>query len=48
VPVWPAARILLLDQRLWPEFVAFDPGYEFFQRNATARTIPILILDPRS
>ena len=33
--------------RLWPEFVAFYPGYEFFQRNAKARKIPIVILDPR-
>jgi deazaflavin-dependent oxidoreductase (nitroreductase family) len=34
--------------RLWPEFVAFYPGYEFFQRNARGRKIPIVILDPRS
>jgi deazaflavin-dependent oxidoreductase (nitroreductase family) len=33
--------------RLWPQFVAFYPGYEFFQRNAKRRTIPIVILDPR-
>jgi len=33
--------------RLWPEFVAFYPGYEFFQRNAKGRKIPIVILDPR-
>ncbi len=30
---------------LWPRFVAFYPGYEFFQRLATGRTIPIVILD---
>ena len=33
--------------RLWPEFVAFYPGYDFFQRNAKGRTIPIVILEPR-
>jgi F420H(2)-dependent quinone reductase len=33
--------------RLWPQFVAFYPGYEFFQRNAKGRKIPIVILDPR-
>jgi deazaflavin-dependent oxidoreductase (nitroreductase family) len=33
--------------RLWPQFVAFYPGYEFFQRNANGRKIPIVILDPR-
>src|ERR1022692_435347 len=32
--------------RLWPQFVAFYPGYEFFQRNANGRKIPIVILDP--
>ena len=34
-------------ERLWPKFVAFYPGYEFFQRNAKGRKIPIVILDPR-
>lgn len=33
--------------RLWPEFVAFYPGYEFFQRNAKGRKIPIVVLEPR-
>jgi deazaflavin-dependent oxidoreductase (nitroreductase family) len=33
--------------RLWPEFVAFYPGYDFFQRNAKGRKIPIVILDSR-
>jgi deazaflavin-dependent oxidoreductase (nitroreductase family) len=32
---------------LWPKFVAFYPGYEFFQRNVRNRTIPIVILEPR-
>jgi deazaflavin-dependent oxidoreductase (nitroreductase family) len=35
-------------QRLWPNFVAFYPGYEFFERNAKGRKIPVVILDPRS
>jgi deazaflavin-dependent oxidoreductase (nitroreductase family) len=33
--------------RLWPEFVAFYPGYEFFQSNAKGRQIPLVVLDPR-
>jgi deazaflavin-dependent oxidoreductase (nitroreductase family) len=33
--------------RLWPKFVAFYPGCDFFQRNAKGRKIPIVILDPR-
>ncbi|MEA2315095.1 MAG: hypothetical protein QOI03_1787 [Solirubrobacteraceae bacterium] len=33
--------------RLWPKFVAFYPGYEFYQRNAGGRKIPIVILEPR-
>ena len=33
--------------RLWPEFVAFYPGYDFFQSTAKGRKIPIVILDPR-
>lgn len=34
--------------RLWPEFVAFYPGYEFFRRHAKEyRDIPIVILEPR-
>jgi deazaflavin-dependent oxidoreductase (nitroreductase family) len=32
---------------LWPKFVTAYPGYEFFQRNAGVRKIPIMILDPR-
>lgn len=35
-------------QRLWPNFVAFYPGYEFFERNAKGRKIPVVILDPRT
>jgi len=33
--------------RLWPKFVAFYPGYEFFQSHAKGRKIPIVIFDPR-
>lgn len=33
--------------RLWPEFVSFFPGYEFYARNAVNRTIPIVMLEPR-
>jgi deazaflavin-dependent oxidoreductase (nitroreductase family) len=31
--------------RVWPQFVAF--GYDFYQRLATGRTIPVVILEPR-
>lgn len=34
-------------RRLWPEFVAFYPGYEFFREGAGDREIPIVILEPR-
>ncbi len=33
--------------RLWPKFVGFYPGYDFYERNAKGRKIPIVILDPR-
>jgi F420H(2)-dependent quinone reductase len=33
--------------RLWPMFVAFYPGYDFFQSIARGRKIPIVFLDPR-
>jgi deazaflavin-dependent oxidoreductase (nitroreductase family) len=33
--------------RLWPEFVAPYPGYDFLQRLAQRRKIPVVILDPR-
>lgn len=32
---------------LWPKFVAAVPDYEFYQRHAGRRTIPIVILEPR-
>lgn len=34
-------------ERLWPMFVAFYPGYEFYRQHAQARKIPIVILEPR-
>ncbi len=34
-------------ERLWPEFVAFFPGYDFYRRHAGDRQIPIVLLDPR-
>jgi F420H(2)-dependent quinone reductase len=33
--------------RLWPKFVAFYPDYEFLQRIAKPRGIPVIVLDPR-
>jgi deazaflavin-dependent oxidoreductase (nitroreductase family) len=33
--------------RLWPQFVAFYPGYEFFRTHAGDRRIPIVMLEPR-
>ena len=33
--------------RLWPRFLEFYPGYDFFQHLAKGRKIPIVILDPR-
>jgi deazaflavin-dependent oxidoreductase (nitroreductase family) len=33
--------------RLWREMVAMFPGYDFYERNAKGRTIPVVILDPR-
>ncbi len=32
--------------RLWPKFVAMCPDYEFWQRLAKPRQIPVLILEP--
>ena len=42
------ARVATDDERdrLWPEFVAFCPDYEFWQQLANPRQIPILILEP--
>jgi len=43
------ARVATSEERdcLWPKFVALYPGYDFFQRNAKARKIPIVLLEPR-
>lgn len=43
------ARIATEEERdrLWPRFVELYPGYDFFQRNAKERMIPIVILSPR-
>jgi deazaflavin-dependent oxidoreductase (nitroreductase family) len=32
--------------RLWQELVTIFPGYEFYQRHAKGRKIPIVVLDP--
>jgi deazaflavin-dependent oxidoreductase (nitroreductase family) len=33
--------------RLWPKFVAVYPGYDFYERNAKGRKIPIVLFEPR-
>jgi deazaflavin-dependent oxidoreductase (nitroreductase family) len=33
--------------RLWPKFLAFYPGYDFFQQLAKGRRIPVVVLEPR-
>ena len=33
--------------RLWAEFVAFFPGYEFFREHARGPEIPIVVFDAR-
>jgi deazaflavin-dependent oxidoreductase (nitroreductase family) len=35
-------------ERLWPEFLAFYPGYATFRERAHPRVIPIVILEPRA
>jgi deazaflavin-dependent oxidoreductase (nitroreductase family) len=34
-------------ERLWPEFLAFYPGYAAFRQRALPRVIPIVLLEPR-
>jgi len=34
-------------ERLWPAFVDVFPGYEFYERHAQGRKIPVVILEPR-
>ncbi len=43
------ARLAAEEERdhLWKELVAMFPGYDFYERNAKGRTIPVVILDPR-
>ena len=43
------ARVATDEERelLWPRFLDFYPGYDFLQRRAEARRIPIVILEPR-
>jgi deazaflavin-dependent oxidoreductase (nitroreductase family) len=43
------ARLAADEERdhLWTKLVAAYPGYDFYQRNAKGRQIPIVILDPR-
>jgi deazaflavin-dependent oxidoreductase (nitroreductase family) len=43
------ARVPTDEERevLWPQFLAFYPVYDFFQRRAGERRIPIVILEPR-
>jgi deazaflavin-dependent oxidoreductase (nitroreductase family) len=33
--------------RLWKKMIAIFPGYDFYERNAKGRKIPVVILDPR-
>jgi F420H(2)-dependent quinone reductase len=33
--------------QLWKKMVATYPGYDFYERNAKGRKIPVVILDPR-
>jgi deazaflavin-dependent oxidoreductase (nitroreductase family) len=43
------ARVATDEERscLWPKFVASYSGFDFFQRNAKGRKIPIVIFEPR-
>jgi deazaflavin-dependent oxidoreductase (nitroreductase family) len=34
-------------ERLWPEFLAFYPGYAAFRQRARPRVIPIVLFEPR-
>ncbi|HUA75850.1 MAG TPA: nitroreductase family deazaflavin-dependent oxidoreductase [Solirubrobacteraceae bacterium] len=33
--------------RLWKKMLATYPGYDFYERNAVGREIPVVVLDPR-
>ena len=43
------ARLASDEERdqLWKKMVAIYPGYDFYERNAKGRKIPVVILDPR-
>lgn len=43
------ARLATDEERnqLWGKMVAIYPGYDFYQRNAKGRKIPVVILEPR-
>jgi deazaflavin-dependent oxidoreductase (nitroreductase family) len=43
------ARLASDEERdqLWKKMVASYPGYDFYERNAKGRKIPVVILDPR-
>ena len=34
-------------ERLWPRLTAMFPAYEIYERNASPRRLPIVILEPR-
>lgn len=34
-------------ERLWPRFVAIFPTYDYYQRQAAPREIPVVLLEPR-
>jgi deazaflavin-dependent oxidoreductase (nitroreductase family) len=43
------ARLATDEERdqLWKKMLATFPGYDFYERNAKGRKIPVVILDPR-
>ncbi len=47
IPVRARVATATERNRLWPRFVESFPSYDFYQRNAANRTIPVVILEPR-
>lgn len=43
------ARLASEEERtqLWKKMLAVYPGYDFYERNAVGRKIPVVVLDPR-
>jgi F420H(2)-dependent quinone reductase len=43
------ARLATDEERdqLWKKMLAIYPGYDFYERNAKGRKIPVVVLDPR-